>query len=66
MKAPKLANFAEFIFADRSFYLKFAEFNFADRSFYLKFAEFIFSDGWYKGWYFISEFKDKTTISDDS
>ena len=42
MKAPKLANFAEFIFADRSFYLKFAEFNFADRSFYLKFAEFIF------------------------
>ena len=48
MKAPKLANFAEFIFADRSFYSRFAEFNFADRSFYLKFAEYIFSDGWYK------------------
>ena len=75
MKAPKLANFAdrsfylkvaEFNFADRPFYLKVAEFNFADRSFYLKFAEVILSDGWYKGWYFISEFKDKTKKSDDS
>ena len=30
LKAPKLTNFVEFIFADLSFYLKFAEFNFAD------------------------------------